>query len=505
MSGDAANEGEKKPKKQKKRKAKRPVPRVPRGFRDLPPADLVERRRMIETITEVYERYGFTPLETPAVEYVDVLGKFLPEADTPEGGIFTWRYDDDEWVALRYDLTAPLSRYVAKNFQELGMPFRRYQTGNVWRLEKPEPGRYREFRQLDIDIVGAGAVIADAEICCVLSEAMEAIGIPRGSYEVRLNDRKVLNGLLEAARVTEEQTLTVLRALDKLDRLGPEGVSLLLGPGRKDESGDFTKGAGLAEDQVQTLIAFVTAPSDDRAGYLAACRDLVAGTQVGAEGLAEMSELDEILSERGFGADRIRFDPAIVRGLAYYTGPVVEVVLTFSSEDVEGRTEFGSVAGGGRYDDLVSRFTGQKVPATGASIGVDRLLTALKALGQVEPRAGTCPVLVTTIEKEYRAVYQRWASELRAAGIPTELYVGTGKVAKQFKYADRRRFSAVVVAGGNEIEAGEVSIKDLRLGEELSADVAGDRKAWLEELPGQVTVKESDLVAEVQQILARYQ
>ncbi|MGE0713127.1 MAG: histidine--tRNA ligase [Planctomycetota bacterium] len=492
----------------KKPKVKRPVPRVPRGFRDLEPADLVERRRMIETVSRVYERYGFTPLETPAVEYVDVLGKFLPEAETPAGGIFAWEYDDGEWVALRYDLTAPLSRYVAKNFQELGMPFRRYQAGSVWRLEKPEPGRYREFTQLDIDIVGAGSVLADAEVVCVLADAMEALGIPRGSYQVRLNDRKVLNGLLARARVPEERAGVVLRALDKLDRLGPEGVRLLLGPGRKDETGDFTPGAGLDDDQIEALVAFNTASSGacERAGYLAACRELVAGTPAGDEGLAEMQELDEILTERGVGADRVAFDASIVRGLGYYTGPVMEVVLTFEVEQEDGvRTRFGSVAGGGRYDDLVSRFTGQKVPATGASIGVDRLLTALKALGQVEPRAGTCPVLVTTIEKQYRGLYQGWADRLRAAGIPTELYVGTGGVAKQFKYADRRRFSAVVVAGGDEVAAGQVSIKDLRLGEELSREsTVTDRKAWLEQLPGQVTVPQSALVETVREVLGRY-
>lgn len=506
-----AAEPERKPKQAKKqKKGKRPDPRVPRGFRDLTPGTLVERRRMIETVCAVYERYGFTPLETPAVEYVEVLGKFLPEADTPAGGIFTWKYDDDEWVALRYDLTAPLSRYVAKNFQELGVPFRRYQTGNVWRLEKPEPGRFREFTQLDIDIVGASSVLADAEIVTVLSEAMEALGIPRGSYEVRLNDRKVLNGLLEVARVRDEaQTLTVLRALDKLDRLGAEGVRLLLGPGRKDETGDFTKGAGLADDQIETLLQFVTTPAaGGREAYLRVAGELLGESKVGREGLAEMTELDEILSERGIGGDRVVFDPGVVRGLAYYTGPVVEVVLTFEvPEDEQGEARsFGSVAGGGRYDDLVSRFTGQQVPATGASIGVDRLLAALQALGKVEERAGLCPVLVAVVEKQYRATYQRWADQLRAAGISTELYVGSGGLGKQFKYADRRRFSAVVVAGGDEISAGQVSIKDLRLGEELSANAeVSDRRAWLEALPGQVTVGAEELVATVQGILDRYQ
>ncbi len=493
-------------KKGKGKKTKRPVPRIPKGFRDLEPEDLTLRHRMIETVTRVYERYGFTRLETPAIEYVDVLGKFLPEAETPAGGIFAFRYDDDEWVALRYDLTAPLSRYVAKNFQELGMPFRRYQTGSVWRLEKPEPGRYREFTQLDIDIVGASSVLADAEVVCVLSEAMEALGIGRGDYQVRLNNRKVLSGLLDQVGCPLEASDTVLRALDKLDKLGAEGVRLLLGPGRKDPSGDFTKGAGLSPEQVEPLIAFLEAPSDDRAGYLAAVEELVSGTKAGAEGLAEMRELDAILTERGFGADRITFSASIVRGLAYYTGPVVEVVLTFEVEDEGSRHAFGSVAGGGRYDDLVARFTGQKVPATGASIGVDRLLAALKALGKVDAREGRCPVLVTTMDKRLRSKYQEWATRLRDAGIPTELYVGTGRVDKQFKYADRRGFTAAIVGGEDEVGQGQVSIKDLRQGEELSkaADLAADRKAWLEQLPGQFTCADDELVDKVREVLDRY-
>ncbi|RMG13719.1 MAG: histidine--tRNA ligase [Planctomycetota bacterium] len=500
------------PAKKKQKKRKRPDPRLPRGFRDLPPGDLVLRREMIRRVCEVYERYGFTPLETPAVEYVETLGKFLPEADQPDGGIFAWRYDDGEWVALRYDLTAPLSRYVAKNFQELGMPFRRYQTGPVWRLEKPEPGRYREFVQLDIDIVGAGSVLADAEVIDVLAHAMEALEIPRGSYLVCVNHRRVLNGLLERAAVPPEKTLPVLRALDKLDRLGLDGVRALLGPGRRDQGsaageGDFTPGADLAPEQIETLLAFLAAPAEGRRGYLEAVRPLVEGTPDGDAGLAELAELDAILDERGLGTDRVVFNPTVVRGLGYYTGAVVEVVLTFEVEEGAERRRFGSVAGGGRYDDLIARFTGQKVPATGASIGVDRLLAALKALGKVETdTAGKVPVLVTTMDRSLRREYQAWADELRAAGIATELYCGSGNVGKQFKYADRRGFTVAVVAGGDEMSRGEVSLKDLRLGKELSRseELAADRKQWLEQLPGQFSVPRERLVDGVREVLARY-
>lgn len=484
-------------------KEKRTVARVPKGFRDLPPEDVATRRSMIAKVCEVYERYGFTPLETPAVEYLDCLGKFLPEADQPDGGVFAWKFEDDEWVALRYDLTAPLSRYVAENFQELGTPFRRYQTGPVWRMEKPAPGRFREFTQLDIDIVGAGSMLADAEVACVIADAIEALGIPRGSYEVRMNDRKVLNGLLEKVGCTPERSVRVLRSLDKIDRVGAEGVRDLLGPGRVDPSGDKTEGAGLEPKQIDVLLAFMSAPST-RAGYLQAVRELVAGTKDGDAGLAEMTELDAILTERGVGDDRVRFDPSIVRGLAYYTGPVLEVVLTFQVEGEGGaRQQFGSVAGGGRYDGLVGRFMGQQVPATGASIGVDRLLAALKALKKLPSRPGRCPVLVTTIEAKHRAEYQRMASELRAAGLNVELYVGSGGVAKQFKYADKRGFTVAVVAGGDELTKGEVAVKDLRQGKEESSGFA-DRDAWLQAQPGQVTVPRGQLAETVRSFLARY-
>lgn len=489
----------------KPKKKKRTVPRLARGFRDLTAADLVARRDMITRVIEVYERYGFQALETPAIEYVDVLGKFLPEADQPDAGIFAFRYDDNEWVALRYDLTAPLSRYVAKNFQELGMPFRRYQTGSVWRLEKPEPGRFREFTQLDIDIVGAGSILADAEIVTVLAESMEALGIARGEYVVQLNDRKVLNGLLEVTGVADEVVPPVLRSLDKIDKLGPEGVRLLLGPGREDpESGDFTKGAGLEPAQIDTLLAFVDSPGSDRATYLETVAGLVGESKEGQAGLAEMRELDAILSERGLGTDQVVFTPAVVRGLAYYTGPVVEVALTFT--DPSSGRPFGSVAGGGRYDGLVGRFTGQQVPATGASIGVSRLLDALNKLGKTDPGRGICPVLVTTLDKTRRADYQRLADEVRAAGIACELYVGGGGAAKQFKYADRRGFTVAIVAGPDEFEADQVSLKDLRLGRELSQaeGFAEDRKKWLESLPGQVTVPRAELVAQIREVLARH-
>lgn len=484
-------------------------PRRLKGFRDIPGADVAARDRMIATIRAVYERYGFVPLETPAVEYVDVLGKFLPEADQPDGGIFAFKDEDDEWIALRYDLTAPLSRYVAMN-PELPKPFRRYQVGPVYRVEKPGPGRFREFYQFDFDTVGSGSMLADAESCQIIGETLEALGIARGQYVVRVNNRKVLNGVLEAVFGAEghqsPQAVHVLRCVDKLDRVGLDGVRQLLGPGRRDESGDFMKGCGLASGQIDTVMAYLAIPCGDRAAVCASLSGLVEASEVGREGIAELREIDEALKAVGVGSDRVVIDPTVVRGLAYYTGPVFEGVLTFDIVDEDGvKRQFGSVFGGGRYDDLVERFTGQKVPATGASIGVDRLLSALRVLGKADARATSTPVLVTRIDKSLTSEYQRMVADLRGAGIGAELYIGTQGIGKQFKYASDTGKIACIVMGSDELAKGVVSIKDLRQGEELAREVGADRKKWLEEQPAQFAAPRSELASAVKQVLTRYE
>ena len=489
-------------------KAYRTVPRRLKGFRDIAAADVLARDRMIARIREVYETYGFSPLETPALEYVDCLGKFLPEADQPDGGIFAMKDEDDEWIALRYDLTAPLSRYVAMN-RDLPTPFRRYQVGPVYRVEKPGPGRFREFYQFDFDSVGTGAMVADAECCMVMCDTLEALGISRGDYVVRVNDRKVLNGVLEAvgggAPLPDGVALNILRCVDKLDRVGLEGVRLLLGPGRKDESGAFVKGAQLTATQIDIVVGYLGIPSGPRVAICDALERLVSQSAVGREGVAELREIDAVLSAGGYDADRVVFDPTVVRGLAYYTGPVFEGVLTFDIVDEEGVTrQFGSVFGGGRYDDLVERFTGQKVPAVGASIGVDRLLSALRTLGKVDEGASTAPVLVTRLDKNLTGEYLRLVQTLRAAGIKSELYVGKQGIGKQFKYASDTGKTVALVMGEDEMKAGQVSIKDLRLGEELSREVGADRRKWLEEQPAQFSVAKDEIVAAVQQVLSRY-
>lgn len=485
---------------------RRPIPRVPRGFRDTFSANVVSRQRMIDTIRKVYERYGFAPLETSAVEYVEALGKFLPESSTPAGGIFAFQDEDNSWLALRYDLTAPLSRFFAEHRNDIPLPFRRFQVGPVWRNEKPGPGRYREFYQFDIDTVGTASMGADAEVCCVLADALEALHIPRGDYVIKVNNRKALNGVLEVVGLpTDENTsLTVLRAIDKLDRLGLEGVRSLLGKGREDESGDFTEGAHLRDEQVQRIIDLLSVAAGRRSDVCDKFAELVRGSQVGEEGVAELREIDAFLTAVGYLEDRVTFDPTVVRGLAYYTGPVFEAQLTFEVPDESGqKQQFGSVAGGGRYDYLVERFLGEKVPATGASIGVDRLLSALAALGQLGTLETSAPVVVTVMDRERVLDYERMTFELRQAGIAAEMYLGEGSFRKQLQYADERGSVVAVIAGSREFEAGQVSLKDLRLGRELSKEIT-DREAWVKEQPSQVVIKAENLVAEVRAILDRY-
>jgi histidyl-tRNA synthetase len=462
---------------------------------------------MLDAIAEVYRMHGFEALETSAVETVEALGKFLPDVDRPNEGVFAWKEEDD-WLALRYDLTAPLARVAAQYRNDLPQPYRRYAMGPVWRNEKPGPGRFRQFYQCDADTVGAPSVAADAEICAMLATALEATGIPRGDYVIRVNNRKVLNGVMEAAGVLDPadpdrfaaERGIVLRAIDKFDRLGESGVRALLGAGRKDESGDFTKGAGLSEGQADTVIAFTAARGADGAATCAALRALVGASAMGAEGVDELETIAALLDAQGLGADRVVLDPAVVRGLGYYTGPVFEAELTFEITDEKGNPrQFGSVAGGGRYDDLVRRFTGQTVPATGVSIGVDRLLAALTAKGRFADTARG-PVVVTVMDRERMADYFAMAADLRAGGIAAEVFLGNPKdFGKQLRYADRRGSPAAVIQGSDEAARGVVVVKDLILGARIAAGAS--REEWAAR-PAQVECARGDLVATVRAMLA---
>ncbi len=523
--------------------------RMPRGLADRGPAELASTRAMLETIRRVYELYGFEALETPFIEYTDALGKFLPDQDRPNEGVFSFQDDDEQWLSLRYDLTAPLARHVAENFDKLAKPFRSYRAGWVFRNEKPGPGRFRQFMQFDADTVGAPSVAADAEICMMAADTLEALGIKRGDYVIKVNNRKVLDGVLEAIGLGGDENagrrLTVLRAIDKFDKVGIEGVRDLLGEGRWEnpaaKSGDFTKGAGLDAEAINTILIFVNPSlnnyhsaliqdfgqmledeewvsippgsllseffsSEDKAfidnvKLLGYWETILSSSQVGREAVSELQEIISLARSAGYGSKRIRIDPSVVRGLEYYTGPVFEAELTFEVKDEKGRpVRFGSVGGGGRYDGLVGRFRSESVPATGFSIGVSRLASALSYLKSEEaPAFG--PVVVVVMDRDQSAHYMGLVARLRQAGIRAEMYLGNPKnLGNQFKYADRRNAPCVVIQGSDERASGQVQIKDLIEGAKAAAAIA-DNAEWREARPAQFACAETELVAKVIEVL----
>lgn len=532
--------------------------RLPRGFPDRTPFDIRATEQMLGKIKTVYERFGFEPVETPMFEYTDALGKFLPDTDRPNAGVFSLQDDDDQWMSLRYDLTAPLARHVAENFNEIQLPYRTYRSGWVFRNEKPGPGRFRQFMQFDADIVGAPGVQADAEMCMMMADTMEALGIQRGDYVIRVNNRKVLDGVMEAIGLggdeNAERRLTVLRSLDKLDKFGPDGVKLLLGEGRwdggKEDEGDFTAGAGLDETQIKILeekIIFFstgarfTKPTgplpkdnvvldglslDDPKALWLNNRDLAgmvrnrgADNEIGRNAASELEAMAEIFEVAGYGTNRILIDPSVVRGLEYYTGPVYEAELLFDVVNEKGKkVQFGSVGGGGRYDGLVSRFMGQPVPATGFSIGVSRLMTALKNLKKIGGEQEVGPVLITVMDKSMLADYAKIAKNLRdvlnpldkarqplGPNIPVELFQGNPKdFPKQLRYADRRNSPIAIIQGSNEKDAGKIIVKDLIEGKRISKTIT-DNAEWREAKAGEHLVGEPDLIATVKEILAAQQ
>ncbi|WP_370103107.1 histidine--tRNA ligase [Bradyrhizobium yuanmingense] len=465
---------------------------------------------MVEKIRAVYELYGFEPVETPAMEYTDALGKFLPDQDRPNEGVFSFQDDDEQWISLRYDLTAPLARYVAERYgtENLVLPYRSYRAGYVFRNEKPGPGRFRQFMQFDADTVGSASMAADAEVCMMISDAMEALGIPQESFLVKVNNRKLLDGLLEVMGLADDnfaaRRLIVLRAIDKYDRLGIDGLRELLGPGRKDESGDFTNGANLNPDQIELVTSFCIGGQYKTPREIGDLFGRVRLSKTGEQGVQELLQLSELFGETGY-SNRIFVDPSVVRGLEYYTGPVYEVELTFPIETDDGKiVRFGSVGGGGRYDGLVSRFRGEPIPATGISIGVSRLQAALKQIGKFGTKKEFGPVVVTIFDKDRIADYQRMVTTLRLFGIRAELYLGNPKnMGNQLKYADRRNSPCVIIQGSDEKARGEVQVKDLIEGAKAAAAIASNQE-WRETRPAQFSCSEADLVAKVREVLARH-
>jgi histidyl-tRNA synthetase len=493
--------------------------RLPRGLADRGPAEIAATRRMLETIRKVYERYGFDPVETPAMEYTDALGKFLPDLDRPNEGVFSFQDDDEQWMSLRYDLTAALARYVAENFDALPKPYRSYRAGYVYRNEKPGPGRFRQFMQFDADTVGSSSMAADAEVCMMIADTMEELGLG-GNYVVKVNNRKVLDGVMEMIGIGGEQhaatRLTVLRAIDKLDKFDEDDVKLLLTTGRKDQSGDFTKGAGLNADQAEAVLRSLEFKVEYQTRTDGIEKESIVGEMPGSilfgsgdskalnDGRSELVAISKLVRAAGYLDDRIRIDSSVVRGLEYYTGPVFEVELTFPVEGDDGKpVRFGSVAGGGRYDGLVGRFRNENIPATGISIGVSRLMAALQHLKKVDTQPEAGPVVVTVFDQDRIADYQKMVAALRKENIRAELYLGSGKFGAQMKYADKRRSPCAVIQGGDEKAKGEIQIKDLILGARITS--IKDRDEYLKkQAEAQFAVPEDQLVDAVRKVLARH-
>jgi histidyl-tRNA synthetase len=501
------------------------IARLPRGFQDRGGADIAATNALIEKISDVYKLYGFEPLETPFFEYTDTLGKFLPDTDRPNAGVFSVQDDDEQWMSLRYDLTAPLARYVAQNFDSLPKPYRSSRHGYVFRNEKPGPGRFRQFMQCDADIVGASSVAADAEICMMAADCMEAAGINRGDYVIKVNNRKVLDGVMEAIGLGGDEhadtRLTVLRAIDKTDKFSQVEIRKLLQEGRWDGGevgkGDFTKGAGLDEAQIVEIIKLLNVKVISQALGDASVKALkmaynasnVSDNKLFYEGINELIAMGNLIESAGYKSDRIVFDFSVVRGLEYYTGPVFEAELTFEIPDDKGQPiRFGSVGGGGRYDGLIARFRDDPVPATGFSVGISRLQAALTELNKTTQKPNEL-VIVTVMDKDNPQAsqnYQKFVSELRQAKIPAEMYLGDAGFNAQLKYADKRKAIVAVIQGSNERDNNQIIVKDLIAGAELAKTAKTlERDAYLVlKEKSQLIVNENELVQTVRDILARY-
>lgn len=464
-------------------------PRLSRGLRDLLPEQLLARQWMVDTIRGVYERYGFVPLATPAIEYLDVLtGSAGQEA---QRSIFTVANPEGEALGLRFDLTVPLARVVAQ-YPDLPRPFRRYQVGSVFRADKPDKGRYREFTQFDLDSVGVESEVGDTEVIAGMCDTLRALSID--AFRVRFSSRALLNLLLVFAEIPAERGVDVFRVLDKLDKVGPEKVRKELTTGYHDESGDFIPGLALSGGQVDRIERFLAIRSDRRGEVVGELRDTLGALPGAAEAIGVVETISRHLYALGYGDEQVALDLSIARGLAYYTGPVFEAILLDAPQ-------FGSVFGGGRYDDLVLRFLGERVPATGASIGVDRLLAALTHLGKIGGRKATAQVLVVNMDPTLVDEYLAMTFELRRAGIATELYLGPEKaIGKQLRYADQYGVPIAILYGSSEKEKGIVTLKDMEMGRRR-AQKLDNRKEWLEERPGQREAPRGELTATVAAML----
>ena len=492
---------------EKKKKIK---PQRPRGFEDLSGNDINELSHLRNSIQEVYSLYGFDQLETGIIEYSDVIGSFLPDQERPNEGVFSFEDDDSKWVSLRYDLTSGLARYVAENYDSLPKPYRRYQSGWVFRNEKPGPGRFRQFFQIDADTVGAENALSDAEMCMMFSDAIQSTGIETGNYVIRLSNRKILDGIIDSLNIkgnssSSDINLSIMRSIDKLDRLGLSGVEQLLGNGRKDESGDFTKGTGLEKSNINQIISFLEIGIDSKKLSRNECLNKLSNqfesNSIFTEALEELNQITKIINAAGYDENKIIIDPSVVRGLGYYTGPVYEADLTFDMETDKGIEKFGSVGGGGRYDDLVARLKGVSVPSTGISVGVSRLSSALKYLNKTKNNENGLSVVVLVMDKDKRSEYYQIALNLRKEGIVSECYSGDGGMKAQLKYADKRNARLAIIIGEDEAASNSATIKDLIAGKKVSNKIS-DNQEWRSGKDTQKTVPIDDLISNVKSILS---
>ena len=488
------------------KKKKKIKPEKPRGFEDISGDDLLSLQDLISKIEDTYKFYGFDKLETSTIELSDVIGSYLPDQDRPNEGVFSFEDEDGRWLSLRYDLTSGLARYVAENYDSLPKPFRRYQSGWVFRNEKPGPGRFRQFMQVDADTVGSANPLSDAEMCMMFSDVFENIGIEKKDYIIRLNNRNLLDALLNQAKISirdnNDQYLTVMRSIDKLDRLGIKGVRELLGKGRKDKSGDFTKGADLSNEQIDLIINFLNQGEEckkvSRENALLNLNKIFCESDKFEEAIGELNSISSILDDLGYSEEKIAIDPSVVRGLGYYTGPIYEADLVFPKN--EELNNFGSVGGGGRYDNLVDRLKGVKVPATGISIGVSRLLSAIKVLNKNNINFTSLDALVLIMDHSDKSFYFNLAAQLRSEGIVTDLYMGDSNMKAQLKYADKKGARVAIIVGEDEKANNSVTIKDLFKGKEVSSEIS-ENEEWRSGKASQITVSIDKMVESTKEIL----
>ena len=475
------------------KKTFKPTSELPSGFADRQEEELLIRDLLISNIKKIMSKYGFQYLETPSFEYTDSIGKFLPDKDRPSEGVFSFE-DEKKWLSLRYDLTAPLARYAAKNFDSLPRPFKRFQLGTVWRNEKPGPGRFREFLQFDADYIGTSNLFSDAELCFLISEILNSCGLEKSEFIIKISNRKLSKGLLEKLNITDEQKQSItLRAIDKLDRVGVEGVQYLLGKGRKDKSGDFTKGAELEESQIKEIIKFLNIKNLSDKNF-ERIREIAADNESMNDGIKELELMEKYFLL--FNFTNYIFDPTVVRGLEYYTGPIFEANLTFGVKNNKGQEiEFGSVGGGGRYDDLVKRFNNQDCPSTGISVGLDRLIYAILQKNKIKAEKKN-PVLICVFDEKYMDFYIKILNVLRSKNISAEIYSGSSNIKSQFKYADKRGCDFVILCGDDEVSKNVVTIKNLNVGKQMSENIK-DRSEWKQSSEAQKTVAFDQLLNEI--------